>query len=102
MAKIKARARSPQGPTAGPWLETDRQAAATEDSTGEAVPMPYCMNAASGARGRRANGTASAILTRLPPNCGEKKCFTVGKNSAGQSGDGKPYEPAPQRGAETP
>lgn len=37
--------------------------------------MPYCMNAASGARGRRANGTASAILTRLPPNCGEKKCF---------------------------
>ena len=33
------------------------------------------MNAASGARGRRANGTASAILTRLPPNCGEKKCF---------------------------
>ena len=49
-----------------------RKAAGPKDSTGEAVPMPCCMNAASGARGRRANGTARAIFTRLPTNCGKK------------------------------
>jgi len=31
------------------------------------------MNAASGARSRRANGTTGAILTRLPTNCGKNK-----------------------------
>lgn len=46
---------------------------AGEDRTGAAVPMPCCMNAASGARSRRANGTTGAILRLRRLRCSSPK-----------------------------
>ena len=90
--------RSPQEPRRGRLRRRPPQAAKPEDGTGAAVPMPYCMNAASGARGRRANGTTGAILTRLPTNCGKnkKRDFTMGKNNGKAMGMRKDTGNRPQ------
>lgn len=79
-----------------------RKAAGPKDSTGEAVPMPCCMNAQARTR---AQGERHRQRDLYPPayELREKEMFfTMGKNSKDQTRDGKSYEPAPQRGAETP
>ena len=103
MAKIKAQNPQSAGTYGGSVAgDGPADAAATEDSTGEAVPMPCCMNAQARTR---AQGERHRQRDPHPPasELREKEMFfTMGKNSGGQSGDGKSYEPAPQRGAETP